>query len=323
MSVIEGSTILVTGGGGFVGSHIADTLLARGAKRVVALDNFVRGSRSNVEDALKTGRFELVEGDVRDRDLVDRLTAGCDYVFHQAALRITACAANPREGHEVMMDGSFNVLESAARHKVKKLVVASSASVYGDPDSLPITETSPFNNRTLYGGAKIALEQYLRSFNEMYGLPYVAFRYFNLYGARMDLTGVYTEVLVRWMDRIDAGQSPLIHGKGDQTMDFVYIEDTVRANIMGLESNVSDEVFNVATGVDTSLLQLAKALLEVMGKPDLAPEFIEDRKLGPVARRRGCPIKAREKLGFETKIGLREGLEKLVAWRRSLASRGA
>ncbi len=323
MSVIEGSTILVTGGGGFVGSHIADALLARGAKRVIAIDNFVRGNRSNVEDAQKTGRFELVEGDIRDRALVDRLTEGCDYVFHQAALRITACAANPREGNEVMMDGSFNVLESAARHKVKKLVVASSASVYGDPDTLPIAETSPFNNRTLYGGAKIALEQYLRSFNEMYGLPYVAFRYFNLYGARMDLTGIYTEVLVRWMDRIDAGEAPLIHGKGDQTMDFVYIDDTVRANIMGLESEASDEVFNVATGVDTSLLQLCQTLVEVMGKPDLAPQFTADRQLGPVARRRGCPIKSREKLGFETKIGLREGLEKLVAWRRSLASRGA
>src|SRR4051812_22787502 len=137
---IEGAQFLITGGAGFVGSHIADALLAAGAKRVIALDNLIRGNLNNIAAAEKTGRFELVQGDVRDRALVSSLARGCDYVFHQAALRITACAADPRAGHEVMLDGTFNVLEAAIEHKVKKVVAASSASVYGEPDTLPIEE---------------------------------------------------------------------------------------------------------------------------------------------------------------------------------------
>ena len=314
---VKGSQFLITGGAGFVGSHVADQLLARGARKVIAIDNLVRGSRDNVADALATGRFELVEGDIRDRELVDKLTEGCDYVFHQAALRITACAQDPRAGHEVMMDGSFNVLESAVKHKVKKVVAASSASVYGEPDTLPIEETNAYNNRTLYGAAKIALEHYLRSFNDMYGLPYVALRYFNLYGPRMDMTGVYTEVMVRWMDRIDAGQPPVIFGKGDQSMDFIYIDDCARSNLLALDSDVSDDVFNVATGAETSLLELCHMMLELMGRPDLKPEFTEERKTNPVRRRRGGVQKAKAALGFESRVDIREGLRGLIEWRRA------
>src|SRR5262245_3266438 len=234
---IAGAQILITGGAGFVGSHIADALLAAGARKVIAVDNLVRGTLDNIAAARAAGdRFEFVDGDIRDRALVSRLTAGCDDVFHQAALRIIACAADPRAGHEVMCDGSFNVLEAAIEHEVKKVVAASSASVYGEADRQPIEEDHPYHNRTLYGAAKIGLEHVLRSFNEMYGLPYVALRYFNLYGPRMDMTGVYTEVMVRWMDRIDAGDPPIIFGKGDQSMDFVYIDDCVRANPAALAS---------------------------------------------------------------------------------------
>ncbi len=313
---IADTKILVTGGAGFVGSHIADALLAKGAKKVVAIDNLVRGSRDNVADAQKTGRFELVEGDIRDRKLVDDLVAGCDYVFHQAALRITACAEDPRAGHEVMLDGTFNVLESCVKHKVKKVVAASSASVYGEPDTLPIEETAPYNNRTLYGAAKIALEHYFRSFNDMYGLPYVALRYFNLYGPRMDMTGVYTEVMIRWMDRIDAGQPPLIFGKGDQSMDFIFISDCVKANILSLERDVSDDVFNVATGKETSLLELCNMMIELMGRPELKPEFTAERKTNPVRRRRAGVTKAEQALGFTSDVDVREGLRQLIAWRR-------
>jgi UDP-glucose 4-epimerase len=319
--LIKGSQFLVTGGAGFVGSHVTDQLLARGAKKVIAIDNLVRGSKANVAEAQKTGRFELVEGDIRDRELVDKLTEGCDYVFHQAALRITACAANPREGHEVMMDGTFNVLESAVKHKVKKIVAASSASVYGEPDTLPIEETAAYNNRTLYGAAKIALEHYLRSFNDMYGIPYVALRYFNLYGPRMDMTGVYTEVMVRWMDRIDAGQPPVIFGKGDQSMDFIYISDCARANLLALESDASDDCFNVATGKETSLLELCHMMLELMGKPDLKLEYAEERKVNAVRRRRAGVQKAKAALGFESQVDIKAGLAELIAWRR--ATKGA
>lgn len=323
--VVEGSQFLITGGAGFVGSHVADQLLARGAKKVIAIDNLVRGSRENVEAALATGRFELVEGDIRDRALVDRLTSGCDYVFHQAALRITACAEDPRAGHEVMMDGTFNVLEACIAHKVKKVVAASSASVYGEPDVQPMDETAAYNNRTLYGAAKIALEHYFRSFNDMYGLPYVALRYFNLYGPRMDMTGVYTEVMVRWMDRIEAGKPPIIFGKGDQSMDFIYIADCARANVLALESDVNDDVFNVATGMETSLLELCHMMLEIMGRPDLAPEYAEERKTNAVRRRRGGTEKAARALGFTSEIDLRTGLKDLVEWRRQkkAAAKGA
>jgi len=314
---IKNAKILVTGGGGFVGSHVADLLLEKGAAKVTALDNFVRGSRDNVDLAKASGRFELVEGDIRDRALVDKLVAGCDYVYHHAALRITACAQNPREGHEVMMDGTFNVLESCAQHKVKKVIASSSASVYGEPDVLPIEETAQLNNRTLYGGAKVALEHYLRAFRDTHDMKYVALRYFNLYGERMDITGVYTEVMVRWMDRIDEGKAPVIFGTGAQTMDFVHISDVARANILALESDVDDDVFNVATGVETSLAELCKTMLGLMGRSDITPEYTADRKLGPVGRRRGGVAKAKAKLDFETKMPLREGLAALIAWRRA------
>ena len=320
---IKDSKILVTGGGGFVGSHVADALLERGAAKVIALDNFVRGSRDNVDTAKTSGRFELVEGDIRDRALVDRLVEGCDYVYHHAALRITACAQNPREGHEVMMDGTFNVLESCAKHKVKKIVASSSASVYGEPDTLPMDETAQLNNRTLYGGAKVALEHYLRAFRDTHDLKYVALRYFNLYGQRMDITGVYTEVMVRWMDRIDEGLPPVIFGTGSQTMDFVHIADVARANVLALETDIDDDVFNVATGVETSLAELCAMMLDLMGRNDIKPEFTADRKLGPVGRRRGGVTKAKDKLGFETQVGLRAGLTQLIAWRRDIKKKRA
>jgi len=299
-----------------VGSHIADALLDAGAEEVVALDNLVRGSRDNFARSLATGRARLVEGDVRDRELVDRLTEGCDYVFHEAALRITACAADPRVAHEVMFDGTFNVLESAVKHKVKKVVAASSASVYGEPSHLPIDEDHPFNNRTLYGAAKVASEQVLRSFNDMFGLSYVALRYFNLYGPRMDMTGVYTEVMIRWLDTLDLGNPPIIFGAGTQTMDFVFISDCVKANILALQSDVSDDVFNVATGIETSLNDLCRILSEQAGRPDLKPEYRAERKVNPVQRRRGGTEKASRMLGFDSEITVADGLAELIAWRR-------
>ncbi len=314
MNPIEGSRIFVTGGAGFVGSTTVDQLLDLGAAEVRVLDNFIRGSVRNVEGAQKTGRLVLVEGDVRDADLVDRLTEGADYVFHMAALRITRCAEAPREAVQVLIDGTSNVLESAVRHKIRKIVAASSASVYGDPSYLPIDENHPFNNRTLYGACKIANEQMLRSYFEMFQLPYVAFRYFNVYGPRMDLDGVYTEVLVRWMDAIEAGQPPKIFGDGGQSMDFVYVEDVARANIAGLVSDTTDEVFNVGTGVQTTLNELCHLLLKVTGS-HLNPEYHEARKVNNVRARRATIDKAERMLGFKAEIDLETGLKMLTEWR--------
>ena len=317
---IANSRILVTGGAGFVGSHIVDALLAEGAAEVIAIDNMVRGNYQNIQKASQNKNFRFVEGDIRDQSLVNELVQGCDYIFHEAALRITACAADPRAAQEVMFTGTFNVLEAAVKHQVKKVVAASSASVYGQPSYSPIDENHPFNNRTLYGAAKIANEQVLRSFNDMYGLPYVALRYFNLYGPRMDMTGVYTEVMVRWMDRLDQGLPPLIFGDGKTSMDFVYIGDCVRANLLALKSDISDDVFNVATGLETSLNELCQIMLEQVGRTDLQPEYREERKINPVTRRLGGTEKARTRLGFESKYDLAEGLRLLLEWRQEQKS---
>ena len=241
---------------------------------------------------------------------------GVDVVFHQAAIRITQCAEEPRLALEVLVDGTFNVLEAAAHEGVRKVVAASSASVYGLAEQFPTAEDHhPYANDTLYGAAKAFNEGLLRSFHAMNGLDYVALRYFNVYGPRMDVHGVYTEVLVRWMERIAAGKPPLIFGDGRQTMDFVYVEDIARANMLAARPTSTDEVFNVASGVETSLAELAQQLLDVMGS-DLAIEFGPERAVNKVSRRLADTSRARERLGFEAEVGLEEGLRRLVAWWR-------
>jgi UDP-glucose 4-epimerase len=315
---IKGKRILVTGGAGLIGSTTIDLLLReREPGRIVILDNMSRGSMGNIESALKDPRVQLVAGDIRDRSLVERLARDADAVIHMAALRITACAAEPREAFDVMCAGSFNVVEAAQKAGVEKIVAASTASVYGLAEQFPTTEAHhPYNNRTWYGAAKVMLEGLLRSFNDMYGLPYVAFRYFNVYGPRMDIHGKYTEVLIRWMERLEAGQPPLVLGDGTQTMDFVYVEDIARANVLGLAADVSDEVFNVASGTETSLNELAAALARVMGR-DATPEHGPERKVNPVPRRLASTEKAARLLGFRAEVPLEEGLRRLVAWWRT------
>ena len=186
-----------------------------------------------------------------------------------------------------------------------------------------IDEKHPYNNRTLYGAAKIASEHLLRSFNEMYGMPYLALRYFNVYGPRMDVFGVYTEVMIRWMERIEKGEPPLIFGDGLQSMDFVYVGDVARANILAMQSEASDEALNVATGVRTSLNELCQALCDIMGRSDIVPEHREERTVNPVRHRLGGTELARERIGFTSQVSLHEGLEQLVAWRNAFVHREA
>jgi UDP-glucose 4-epimerase len=315
---LDDAKILVTGGCGLVGSTTIDLLLREfSPQKIVILDNLNRGSLGNVEGALRDPRVSLVRGDIRDLEILKRVTEGMDAVIHMATLRITACAAEPREALEVMCDGSFNVLEAAQNAGVKKVVTASSASIYGLADLFPTREDHhPYNNRTWYGASKIMLEGLLRSFNDMYGLPYVALRYFNVYGPRMDIHGKYTEVLIRWMERIASGEPPLILGDGSTTMDFVYIDDVARANVLALRSDIKDDVFNVGSGTETSLTQLADKLLWVM-KSNLKPIYGPERKVNPVPRRLADISKAQELLGFRTSIDLEEGLTRLVDWWRA------
>lgn len=315
---INGSRIVVTGGAGLIGSTTIDLLLRdHDPARIVILDDLSRGTTENIDAALRDLRVELVQGDIRDRAVVDRVLAGADAVIHMAALRITACAAEPRAAFEVMCAGTYNVVEGAQGAGVRKVVAASTASVYGLAERFPTTEDHhPYNNRTWYGASKVMLEGLLRSFNDMHGLPYVALRYFNVYGPRMDIHGKYTEVMIRWMERLEAGQPPLVLGDGTQTMDFVYVEDVARANVLALQSEVSDEVFNVASGRETSLNELAAALSQVMGRPG-APEYGPERKVNAVSRRLASTDKARRLLGFEAQVSLEEGLRRLVDWWRA------
>ena len=319
---ISGTTLVLTGGAGLIGSTTVDLLLAdHDPARIVVFDDLSRGSRQNLDRALQDPRVRLVEGDVRDQAALARVMEGADAAVHLAAIRITACAEHPREAFEVMCAGSFNVVEAARQAGVKKLVAASSASVYGLAEAFPTEETHhPYANRTWYGASKLLLEGLLRSFNDMYGLQYVALRYFNVYGPRMDIHGKYTEVLIRWMERIEAGEPPLILGDGTQTMDFVHVLDVARANIAALMSDVSDDVLNVGSGTETGLSELAVLLTQVMGSAG-APEYGPERKVNAVSRRLASTARAQERLGFTASIRLEDGLRELVAWWRAARSR--
>jgi UDP-glucose 4-epimerase len=313
---LRGERVLITGGAGTIGSHIADLVVQQEAREIVILDDFVRGRRENLAWALANGNVEIVEGDIRDAALVRELTRGIDTVFHQAAICITQSAEEPRLALEVLVDGTYNVVEAAAQEGVRKLVAASSASIYGLAEEFPTAEKhQPYANDTLYGAAKVFNEGLLRSFKAMSDLDYVALRYFNVYGPRMDIHGLYTEVLVRWMERIEAGEPPIILGDGLQTMDFVYVGDIARANVIAANSELTDEVFNVASGVEISLLELAEALLQVMDS-DLSVVHGPPRAVNGVTRRLADLTLSRERLGFEAEVGLLEGLTRLVTWWR-------
>lgn len=315
------SKILVTGGAGLIGSHIVDQIcegdLLEENHEIIVLDNFVRGRRSNLKDAIDKANISIVEGDIRDKKLMSDVTANVDIIFHQAAIRITQCAEEPRLALEVLVDGTFNVLEAAVNSNVKKVIAASSASVYGMADTFPTFESHHhYGNRTLYGAAKSFNEGLLKSFYEMYKLDYVSLRYFNVYGPRMDIWGLYTEVLIRWIELIEAGKPPQIHGDGKTTMDFVYCNDVARANILAALSDSTDVVYNIAQGKEISLNQLLNMLLEVMDS-DLSPIYVPARKVNSVSRRLAEVSKAKAEIGFKAEVSLEEGLARLVNWWRS------
>jgi UDP-glucose 4-epimerase len=318
MTSLDGAHVLVTGGAGTIGSTIVDQLLDAGARQVDVLDNLVRGRLGNLEQALGSERVTLVEGDICDRDLVHDLTRGKDLVLHQAALRITQCAEEPRLALQVLVDGTFNVYEAAVEARVDKIISASSASVYGMAEQFPTNERHHHhNNDTFYGAAKSFNEGMLRSFRSMYGLDYVLLRYFNVYGPRMDVHGLYTEVLVRWMERIDDGEAPMIFGDGLQTMDFAFTTDIARANLLAAGGDVAEGVYNIASGTETSLLELAQTLLEVMGS-SVPVAHGPERAVNGVSRRLADTTAARRDLDFEARVDLREGLGQLVEWWRPL-----
>ena len=314
MSLLSGARVVVTGGAGNVGSHVVDAAIAAGARDVIALDALVRGVPENLDGALATGKARLVELDIRDREAVMAAIRGADVVFHQAALRWTRCQEAPRECQEVMVDGTFNVLEAAAEAKVKKVVLASSAVVYGEPLRLPIDEEQPTRGGTVYAAAKVANEQMAHAFSRLHDLPTVSLRYFNVYGPRMDIRSRFIEVMVRWLNAIDEGKPLTLFGDGSASADFVYVEDVARANVLACDAGASDAIVNVCSGVETRMRDLAALLLELT-RSGVGTEHRPEPPGQLPQRRYGDPRRAAETLGFLAETDLREGIGRLIDWR--------
>jgi len=310
---LKGKRVLVIGGAGFIGSHIVDQLLTEPVKQVVVLDNFARGTRENLREAVRDPRVEIVEGTLMDLPLLEGLMGDADCAFHLAALWLYECVHEPRSAVEINTVGTFNVIETAQKAGLEKVVFSSSASVYGDALVIPMTEDHPFNNRTMYGATKIAGEQFFRAIHEQHALDYVGLRYMNVYGPRMDYKGTYVSVIMKVLDRIEAGEPPLIFGDGSQSYDFVHVADVARANILAMKSGSTDEFYNVGMGVKTSINELVKLLLELT-ESNLDPEFRPQEQMF-VTHRIGSTDKAEREIGFRATVELEEGLRSVVRWR--------
>lgn len=315
----QGSKILVIGGAGFIGSHVVAELLKTDVAEVVIYDNFARGKRSHIAPYLKDPRCRLYAngGDVRETDLLDDAMRGMDGVIHLAAMWLLHCKDFPRTAFHVNIEGTFNVLEACVKNNIKRLVYSSSASVYGDAVEVPMTETHPFKNRNFYGATKIAGEAMCRAYGDRYGLSYVGLRYMNVYGPHQDQTAAYTGVIPIMLNKIDVNESPIINGDGSQAYDFITVEDVARSNVLALQADVTDEFYNVGSGVQTSIKQLCDLILELK-KSDLKvtyQPYSADDARRMVQNRIGCPKKAAADLGFVYKESLRDGLLKLIAWR--------
>lgn len=316
---LKDSKILVIGGSGFIGGFVVRELLKRPVKQVIIYDNFARGKMDNIEDVIKDPRCTIFPfgGDVRDLDILDKAVEGVDYVFHLAAMWLLHCKDFPRTAFEVNIAGTFNVLEACVKHKVKKLVYSSSASVYGDAVQVPMTEDHPFNNKNFYGATKIAGESMCTAFNDRYGLKVVGLRYMNVYGPGQDQHAVYTGVVPIMLNKIAANETPVINGDGSQAYDFIYVEDVAKANILALTSKVECGFYNVGTEVQTTvkdlcdtILRLKKSPLKVQYQPyapDDARQFVKNRI--------GSAKKAKEELGFTHQYNLEQGLQRLIDWR--------
>lgn len=313
---IRGKRILVVGGAGLIGSHVVDELVKEDVAQITVYDNFVRGTRENLSEALADPRVRIFEtgGDILQSDILSAAVKESDAVIHLAALWLLQCYDYPRAAFDVNIRGTFNVLEACRDHGIQRLVYSSSASVYGDAVEIPMTEEHPFNNRTFYGATKIAGEAMCRSFNDRYGLSYAGLRYMNVYGPRQDYKGTYIAVIMKILDRIDQGLPPILYGDGSQAYDFIYVGDVARANVCALKAEASDRFYNVGSGTRTSLKELTEIIQELTGS--YLPIQYEPAGKTFVTNRIGSTDKAERDLGFRTTVELRDGLQRLIEWRQ-------
>jgi UDP-glucose 4-epimerase len=305
------ATYLVTGGAGFIGSNIVDELLKRGA-RVRVLDNFSTGREDNVAEF--GPRVDLIRGDVRDEDVVDRAVKGVDYVLHQAALAsVPRSIADPTSNNQVNVQGTLNVLNAAKKHGVKRVVYASSSSVYGDSAELPKVETMTPNPKSPYAVAKLAAEYYCRVFGELYGVPTVSLRYFNVFGPRQDPNSQYSAVIPLFVKALLEGKSPNIYGDGEQSRDFTFISNVVNANLLACEANMTGaRVYNIACGGRYTLNQLFAALRERIGG-NVEPVYGAPRA-GDVKHSMAAIERIQKELGYQVGTSFEEGIDRTVQW---------
>jgi len=321
MSKLKGSKVLVVGGAGFIGGFVVSELLKTEVDEIIIFDNFARGNQDNIIESLKDDRCTVYPygGDVRELDILDSAFQGVDYVFHLAAMWLLHCKDFPRTAFDVNINGTFNVLEACVKHKVKKLIYSSSASVYGDAAEIPMTENHPFNNTNFYGSTKIAGEAMCTAFNDRYGLEVIGLRYMNVYGPGQDQHAVYSGVVPIMLNKIEANEAPTINGDGSQAYDFIYVEDIARCNIAALESDTKFGYYNVGTEVQNSIKQLCDTILDLK-KSDLKVNYQpydEDDARQFVQNRIGSRKKAEEEIDFLFKYSLKNGLQKLIDWRIS------
>jgi len=319
---LRGKRFLVIGGGGLIGSHTINELLKEDIAEIRVYDNFSRGKKSNLKQALKDPRVNIfpLGGEVLHRDILDESMKNIDGVFHFAALWLLHCHDYSRSAFEVNVGGTFNVLEALINNGVKRLVYSSSASVYGDALFEPMTEDHPYNNNNFYGATKIAGEHMCRSLYHRHNntkkyFTYVGLRYMNVYGPRQDYRGAYIAVIMKILDNLDNGKPPIVYGDGSQAYDFIYVKDCARANVCAMKSSSSDQFYNVGTGIRTTIKELATLILDITGSK-LKIQY-EPAGLTFVKSRIGCPQKAKNEINFEARMELRKGLQELIEWRNT------
>ncbi|MBQ0901424.1 NAD-dependent epimerase/dehydratase family protein [Micromonospora sp. U21] len=301
-------TVFITGGAGFIGLHVVPMLLEKGY-RVRIFDNMTRGDRDRIAELVATGDVELIEQDVRYGGAVHAAMKGCDYAIHLAAVSINKSQADPHESIDINMVGNHNVFAAAADHGVKRLVFASSASVYGDPKKLPMHEDDRLDPLTPYCISKRAGEDLLGFYQRSKGLNWVALRFFNVYGPGQKPTAYYTSVINHFVKRLKTGQPPVIDGKGEQSMDFIHVHDIARSVVAALEAEQGNVSVNIGTGIDTSVATLAEILIKAVGV-DVEPQFSPREVL--VSRRAADITRAREVLGWEPTIAVEDGMTDLI-----------